>query len=165
MSRKKRHHGSPENEILETERRILEVEERELHVLEDIDRDLHKKPNVTGATIHQIGNPMSLLPIAAGNSPQFQATVVPAGAPTVAAQTVWSSSDSVNAPVTVNSADQTGLTATVAIPATATPNTPFDLTYTYTNADGTTAVATASFVIAAGGNVVNITSATIAQIV
>jgi hypothetical protein len=158
-----RHRQKPDDKIV---RELLETEKEELRVLKEIEHELHHKPtNVTGATIRQIGNPMALLPIAAGNSPQFQATVVPAGAPTVAAQTVWSSSDTVNAPVTANAADQTGLTATVAIPATATPNTPFDLTYTYTNADGTTAVATASFVIAGGGNVVNITSATISQFV
>jgi hypothetical protein len=172
MSRRKKRHDKPDNEILEVEKhvlsveeRILGVEERELRILEEIEHDLHHKPNVTGVKIHQIGNPMALLAIAPGNSPQFQATVTPTGAATVAAQGVWASSDSVNAPVTQNTSDATGLTATVNIPTSAVAGTAFTLSFTYTNADGTSAVGDLGLVIASSGTATNVTGVSIAQIV
>ena len=85
---------------------------------------------------------MPLLPIAPGFSPVYTATPQPAGTfPAPGNLPVWTSSDPVNAPVTM---DPTGLIGTVNIPATAIAGVSFTLTITYTNADGT--VATGSLV-------------------
>jgi hypothetical protein len=56
------------------------------------------------------------------------------------------SSDTVNAPVSV---DSTGLVATVALPSTAVVGTSFTLTVSYTNADGTVATGTISLSVVA----------------
>ena len=101
---------------------------------------------------------MALLPIAPGNSPVFTATPVPSTSVPSTAPT-WVSSDTVNAPITV---DSTGLVATVAIPASAVVGTAFTLTISYTNADGTVATGTISLTIVAGASP-DITSFTIAQ--
>jgi hypothetical protein len=105
-----------------------------------------------------------MLPIAPGYSPVFTATPLPAGSfltPGTAVP-VMSSSDTTNAPVTV---DPTGLIGTVVIPASAVVGTTFVLTETYTNADGTLATGSATFTIVAagGGGGSNIAGFTIAQ--
>lgn len=82
---------------------------------------------------------MALLPIAPGFSPVFTATPVPSTSLPSTPPT-WTSSDTVNAPVSV---DSTGLIATVAVPTSAVVGTSFTLSISYTNADGT--VATGSF--------------------
>ena len=98
--------------------------------------------------------------ITPGNSPVFTATPVPAtSAPST--PPTWESSDTVNAPVTV---DSTGLVATVEIPTTAVVGTGFTLTVSYTNADGTVATGTTSQTIVAPPSP-DITSFTIAQTV
>ena len=86
-----------------------------------------------------------MLSISPGNSPQFTATPVPStSAPST--PPTWVSSDTTNAPVSV---DPTGLIATVAIPAGATVGAAFTLTVSYTNADGTVATGTTSQTIVA----------------
>lgn len=104
--------------------------------------------DIVGFTISQQGDEnMALLPIAPGFSPVFTATPVPAGTfPAPGNIPTWVSSDTVNAPITV---DPTGLIATAAIPTTAVVGTAFTLTINYTNADSTVATGTASFTIVA----------------
>ena len=144
-------------------RRILEETRRNNFLLHEIIWLL--TPNrVLGGVMSEVGEIM--LPIAPGSSPQFGVTPTPAGVSTVAAQAVWTSSDTVNAPVTANSSDATGLSATVAIPTTAIVGNSFTLTWTYTNADGTTAVVAGTYqIIAAVPPVTDVTGGTMAQTV
>ena len=102
-----------------------------------------------------------MLPIAPGFSPVFTATPAPAGNVLNPAQPVptWASSDTTDAPVSV---DSTGLVATVAIPPTAVVGTSVTLTVSYTNADGTTATGSTAITIVAAPPM-DITSFTIAQ--
>ena len=141
----------------------LEVQIASMGYLAQIADNSNPLRDITGGTIRQIGNPMALLPIAPGNSPQFGVTPTPAGVTALAANTVWSSSDTTNAPVTMNAADATGLSATVNIPSTAVVGTAFTLTWTYTNADSKVATATISLTISA--LVIDVTGGSIAQIV
>lgn len=122
----------------------------------------HHHNRITGGVIARFGDRM--LPIAPGNSPQFQVTPTPAGVPTLAAQTSWTVTGTSGATATINADDSTGSTVTVAIPEGAT--TPFSdtLTWTYTNADGTTATASTPLVDSTQP-VVDVTGGTIAQIV
>ena len=107
------------------------------HELRQIRRELYHQP-ITRFHITEV----TMLPIAPGFSPVFTATPTPAGtAPGAGLVPAWTSSDSVNAPV---SADSTGLVATVAIPASAVVGTTFTLTVSLTNADGTVATGTLS---------------------
>jgi hypothetical protein len=119
--------------------RILETEQAILRRLSEIEKHLNPH-HIHRFTITQSGdNTMPLTPLAPGNSPVFTATPVPSTA-VPATPPTWTSSDTTNAPVSV---DATGLVATVAIPASAPVGTAFVLTVSYTNADGT--VATGSF--------------------
>ena len=113
-----------------------------LHELRAIRRELrHPHPTITAFQIQET----SMLSISPGNSPQFTATPVPStSAPST--PPTWVSSDTTNAPVSV---DPTGLIATVAIPAGATVGAAFTLTVSYTNADGTVATGTTSQTIVA----------------
>lgn len=123
----------------------------------------HPHNRVTGGVIARFGDCM--LPLAPGNSPQFQVTVEPAGAVTLAAQASFSSSDPVNAPWTANPDDSTGTIGTLAIGENA-PTEAIMLTWVYTNEDGTTATVTAEVDITAGTVAsVDITGGTINQIV
>lgn len=142
--------------LRETKENAREIA-RVLHVVREIERELHHQP-ITAFTITQKGEPMALLPIAPGFSPVFTATPVPSTS-FPATPPTWVSSDTVNAPITV---DSTGLIATVAIPATAVVGTAFSLTISYTNADGTVATGTISLTIVAAPSP-DITSFTIAQ--
>lgn len=109
---------------------------------------------VVGGIIKQLGGDMSLGLLTPGSSPQFGVTPSPAGVATVLADTVWTSSDSVHAPVAANGSDPTGLTANVAISKSATVGHTFTLTWTYTNSDGTVATASATFtIVVTPGNV------------
>jgi hypothetical protein len=129
-----------------------------LHELKQIKRILSPS-TITSFTIEE--NPMSLLPIAPGFTPGFTATPAPAGtAPAAGNPVAWTSSDTVNAPVTVNSSNS--LLATVAVPASAVVGTNFTLSVSYTNADGTTAIGSQSFTIVAAPSP-DITSFTISQ--
>ncbi len=107
----------------------------------------------------------SFPPLGPGVSAKFQVTPAPAGVVTVAADTAWSSSDAVNFPAVMDPADATGCTADVAIPAAETETEEVTLTWTYTNADGTKATASAVFDLV-GGVVtpVDVTGGTIARI-
>lgn len=112
-------------------------------------------------------NHMSLLPIAPGFSPGFTATPVYASPtndtpPSASNPVTWTSSDPVNAPITVDASDATGQTATVNIPTTAVVGTSFTLSVSFTNPDGTTATGSASFTIIAAPPS-DITSFTISQ--
>lgn len=146
--------------ILEFEEHSTRILERILHILEH--RLPHPHHRVTAFTISQIGDStMALQPLAPGFSPQFTATPVPAGVVLNPALPVpsWTSSDTVNAPVSV---DSTGLIATVAIPATAVVGTSVTLSVAYTNGDSTTATGTLTFSIVAAPPA-DVTSFTIAQ--
>ena len=112
-----------ENELL---REILRAIREETHILRRIEK-LLQPASVTGGIMFESGDLMALLPIAPGNSPQFEVTPTPAGVTTVLAQSAWTSSDTTNAPVTANASDPTGLSATVNIPSTAVVGTPFTL--------------------------------------
>lgn len=105
--------------------------------LNEIEREInHQHPRITNFTIQEI----TMLPIAPGFSPVYTATPVPSGTfPAPGNVPTWTSSDTVNAPVTE---DATGLVATVAIPLTAVVGTVFTLTISYTNADGVVATGT-----------------------
>jgi hypothetical protein len=122
---------------------------------------LPEPAEVESFSITQTGAPnMALIAIAPGSSPVFTATPVPAGtAPGPGLVPTWTSSDTVNAPVT---ADPTGLIGTVAIPTSAVVGTSFTLTVSLTNADGTVATGSASFTIVAAPSP-DVTSFTIAQ--
>jgi hypothetical protein len=135
----------------------LEILRQILHELRAIRRAL-TPPSIESFTITQQGDPMALLPIAPGFSPVFTATPVPSTS-VPSTPPVWVSSDTVNAPITV---DPTGLIATVALPATAVVGTAFTLTISYTNADGTVATGSISLIIVAAPSP-DITSFTIAQ--
>lgn len=131
------HHESHEVRLLEE---ILRVQEASFHELKKLVHLL--TPHITGFTITQENIMVSISP---GNSPVFTATPTPAGtAPGPGLIPTWTSSDTVNAPVT---ADATGLVGTVSIPATAVIGTAFNLTVSLTNADGTIATGSASFTI------------------
>jgi hypothetical protein len=138
--------------------RNIENQLREIdHRLERIEREL--RPHCSTITAFQIRR-LTMLPIAPGFSPVYTATPVPAGTfPAPGNLPVWTSSDTVNAPVT---ADATGLIGTVNIPATAVVGTAFTLTVTYTNADGTVATGTLTQTIVAAPSP-DITGFTIAQ--
>ena len=109
----------------------------DLEELKKIVKQIKKEhEHVIGGNIYQLGD-TNMLPIIPGNSPQFGVTPLPAGVATLAAQTEWTSADPINTPVVMNASDPTGLTATVAIPTTAVEPVKVDLTWTYTNSDGT----------------------------
>jgi len=110
--------------------------------------ELHHINGFTAIT--EQGAPMSLVPIAPGFTPGFSTTTIPTGTvPNPATPPVWTTSDSVNAPLQPNTADSTGLSIYVAIPTSATVGATFALTITYTNADNTVATQTDSFTIVA----------------
>lgn len=84
---------------------------------------------------------------AIGNTLGYKASVVPSNAVTTPSEVAWTSSDSTNAPVTQDSADTTGLSASVTIGSGATVGENVTITATVTNPDGTTAAGSASFVV------------------
>ena len=129
---------------LERKNQRLEMENNSLLrlILEFLDIEFFNR--IEGFVIFE-ENPM--LPIAPGFAPVFTATPVPASSvPNPATPPTWVSSDTVNAPVSV---DKTGLVATVALPSTAVVGTSFTLTVSYTNADGTVATGTISLSVVA----------------
>jgi len=134
---------------------------KELHeqtvLLRSIQRILkHANPrNVTSGELSK-GDPMA--PIIPGSLHIFTVTPEPTDATFIPTDSVITSSDTVNAPVTV---DETGLIGTVSIAADAPVGTEFTLTWTYTNADGTTATASITETIVAA--VVDVTGGTIEQ--
>jgi hypothetical protein len=89
---------------------------------------------------------ITMLPIAPGSSPQFTVSPVPVTS-IFSTPPTWTTSDTVNAPITI---DSTGTVATVAIPLSATVGASFTLSATYTNPDGSIATGTTSQTIVAG---------------
>lgn len=124
------------------ESQILEILKRILHELQEIRREIKPKP-----IKHFRIKEFTMLPIAPGFSPVYTATPVPDGTfPAPGNLPTWTSSDTVNAPITV---DATGLVCTVAIPAAAFVGTAFTLTINYVNSDGTVATGSLSQTIVA----------------
>jgi hypothetical protein len=91
----------------------------------------------------------TMVALAPGQTATFSTTPIPSTSVPVAANIVWTSSDTTNAPVSPNSADTTGLSTIVVFPTTAVVGTTFSLTVSYANSDGTTATQTNSFTIVA----------------
>jgi hypothetical protein len=123
--------------------------------------------NVTGGHISQQGEP-PMLPIAPGNTPKFLVTPTFSGAPfaLLAAQASVSSSDPTNFPVALDPTDPTGATFEAPIPSSAvipTGGEAITVTWTYTNADGTTAEVTGT--VTEEGIVDDVTGGTFAQVV
>ena len=124
------------------ERVILrEVEETHREV-EEIERQLRHPRIVTFTRITQEPPMVSL---AAGQTATFSTTPIPATAAPDPSKVIWTSSDSVNAPVSPNPADNTGLSTLVVFPEGTQANISFALTVSYTNADGTVANKTNTF--------------------
>ncbi len=103
-----------------------------------------------------------MVPLAAGQTATFTATPDPATATPTASSLVWTSSDTTNAPVTPVSTDATGLSATVTFPEDVQAGVVFELTITYTNADGTKATGTSTYTTVAPA-APDVTGFTIAQ--
>jgi hypothetical protein len=123
---------------------------------------------VTGGEIRRIGNiamGTTLPTLGPGVTATFEVTPTPAGVVTIAKNAVWSSSDPANFPAVQDPTDTTGNTADVTIPQSDTGTENVTLTWTYTNADGTVATASAVFDLV-GGTVaaVDVTGGTIARI-
>jgi hypothetical protein len=136
------HHAKVEHLLEE----ILHNARHQLHTLKRIESLLspHIHP-ITGFTeIKEID--MALVPLAAGQTATFATTPIPAtSSPDPTKLPVWTSSDTVNAPVIPVATDKTGLSANVTFPSTTPAGVTFSLTITYTNADGTVATQTNSF--------------------
>ena len=123
---------------------ILE-ELRHTHwLLREILQSLPPRLNVTGFTDIK-ENTMPLVPLAAGFTATFATTPIPATSVPDPTKLVWISSDPVNAPVTPNTADPSGLSTLVAFPSTVVAGVTFSLTLSYTNSDGTPASQTNSY--------------------
>jgi hypothetical protein len=101
------------------------------------------QPSATGFTQIIQENPM--VPLAAGQTATFSTTPIPSNAAPTPSGITWTSSDTVNAPVSPNSADTSGLSTLVVFPASVVAGVTFSLTVSYTNSDGTTATQTNSF--------------------
>jgi Na+/H+ antiporter NhaB len=73
-----------------SEKRLRAIEEHVREntlLLREILRYLMQYNRVLGGVMTQAGDPMALLPIAPGNSPQFEVTPLPAGVTTLATST------------------------------------------------------------------------------
>lgn len=101
----------------------------------------------TSVKIVQIGETMSTIPvpnptllsISPGNAPQFEAATQPVNAgPFVPANVAWSVSGDPGASVAQNTADPTGLTATLTLSAAVVIGAVLSLTVVITNQDGST---------------------------
>lgn len=112
--------------------------------------------NIQGGRIRRIGDTMT--PINPGSAPQYAVTVTPADATFIASDSVWTTSDETNAPITPS---DDGKSVVVNIPSTAPLGSTFVITWSYTNADGTTATAAVTETIVAP--VVDVTGGTVAQ--
>lgn len=125
-----------------------------LRVAQDIRNEL--RHNVTSATISRQGD-STMNPVIPGSTQSYAVTLGPDNATVIPADGVWSSSDSVNAPIVGD-----GLTATVTLSADIAVGATYDVEYMYTNADNTVVVAPiASEVVVAP--VVDVTSAEITR--
>ena len=134
-----------------------ELELEVLRLLRNMERLLRKLVNDEAEDLNRIERfavikqeNSTMVPLAAGQTATFSTTPIPAtSVPNPAALPVWTSSDTTNAPVSPNTADKTGLSTLVVFPSTAAAGVTFSLTITYTNADGTVATQTNSFVTVA----------------
>lgn len=121
---------------------------REQHEIEEILREEReilrelRHPNITAFTDIK---ELYMTPLAAGQTATFATTPIPAGTAPDPTKITWSSSDTTNAPVTVNPNDPSGLSAQVAFPASVTAGLTFILTINYENPDGTFASQANSF--------------------
>lgn len=127
------------NQLLET---LVIVEQSNNDLLIAIVQELQPSRNLTG--FNEILE-TTMVPLAAGQTATFATTPIPAGSTPVAANIVWSSSDTVNAPTSPNTADTSGLSILVTFPLTVVAGLVFSLTVSYTNTDGTIATQTNSF--------------------
>lgn len=130
---------------------ILKTQLETNHLLREILNVL--RHNITSGTISQ-GDPMQLA--TPGSTLGFTVTPAPADATIITDASVWTSSDPTNAPVTGN-----GLSASVTLAANAPVGGTFTLTWTYTNADGTTATTTITETVVAP--VIDVTGGDIEQ--
>jgi hypothetical protein len=153
MATNKGHDDKLLHRILELEDRVLRLAERTFEEMERNHRLLREilhllkpRPIITGFTEIQES---TMVPLAAGQTATFATTPIPATSVPVPANLVWSSSDPVNAPVSPNAADPTGLSTLVAFPSNVAAGVSFSLTLSYTNSDGTPASQTNSFVTVA----------------
>ena len=129
----------------QTLQEILQVVQSIDGYVSQIVNDLNPPP-ITGFTAIQ---EKTMVPLAPGQTATFATTPIPSTSVPVAASLIWSSSDTVNAPTSPNTADTTGLSTLVAFPTTAVVGTSFTLTISYTNSDGTLATQSNSFTIVA----------------
>jgi hypothetical protein len=111
---------------------------------------------VVGGTLYQGVFPM--IPIAPGNSPQFAVAPLPLGVKTLAAQVTVTSADPLDV-ITLNASDPTGLTFTDLINPNAAVPVTLNLTWTYTNLDGTVVNVTGVF-----SEVIDVTGGTMSQV-
>jgi hypothetical protein len=136
-------HVDEEIEEIETKVSSIEVvNDRILTLLLTSDSDIEGFTDI-------IQGDVNMVPLAAGQTATFSTTPIPAGSVPDPTKLVWSSSDPVNAPVSPNGADPSGLSVIVTFPSTVVAGVPFDLTLTYTNSDGTVASQKNSFVTVA----------------
>ena len=143
---------------------ILELSRENNELLHDLIGLLTLNRVLGGVMTQMEISPMQL--IAAGSSPVFAVTPTPAGVATVAANASWKSSDTTNAPVTMDTNDPTGLTATVAIGTGIVVGSELTLTWAYKNADGTITTVVGLFPVVAvpPPPAVDVTGGTMAQI-
>jgi hypothetical protein len=140
--------------------RILGKIENLLHanndVLYRIEKSLDKERKIAAAILAALTQTLtitgftdiqeiSMVPLAAGQTAIFGTTPIPSTSIPTPGSLVWASSDTINAPVSPNPADPTGLTCLVTFPSGLPAGDSFSLSLTYTNADGTTATQTNGF--------------------
>lgn len=103
----------------------------------------------------------SMIALSPGNSPQFTATPVPAGSSLGSVVPTWTTSDPVNAPISV---DVTGLVATCDLSASIAVGASVTLSISATSSDGSqTATGSVTFTVVAGGGGNFPTSFSVAQ--
>lgn len=139
----KRGKNKLKREVHKLEREVRIEEKQIQHAQKEI-RELQKnRKEVRSFKINQPGGTImanSITGVVAGQSAKFQALPLPAGA-VVTGQPTWAS-DNALAVVTVDTADSTGLTVSVAVDQSATGS--FNLSLSATNPDGSVATGTAS---------------------
>ena len=155
-------------EVVSTLRRIERLGKEQVTLLRAILHVIRPAGRVIGGSFTQVPLGGIMIPIQPGNSPQFQVTPTFSGPPfpLVGAQASVSTSDAVNAPASIDLADDpTGATFTLNL----TPNAVIApggealiVTWQYTNLDGTAATVTGT--VTEEGIVDDVTGGTFAQI-
>lgn len=136
--------------VLAELRKISRDSKEQVTLLRAILHAVHPADRVIGGSFTQVpgGIDMSLVPIQPGQSPKFQVTPTFSGPPfpLVGANAAISTSDSVNAPASLDLTDDpTGATFILNLTAGANiapGGEALTVTWTYTNTDGTTATVT-----------------------